>query len=69
MKNFQQTPKQRRAVVAKAKTAFKNSRNGAFQPRAAWENKLTIGGVAAGVIEHKQLAARCFSDLYSRSGY
>ncbi len=54
MKNFQQTPKQRRVKLAKAKTAFQNSRNQGFQPRAAWENKRTVGGVAAGVLLDKQ---------------
>lgn len=57
MKNFQQTPKQRRVTLAKAKTALQNSRNKGFQPRPAWTSKQKLGGVFVETLVEKQMAA------------
>lgn len=55
MKNFQQTPKQRRLVMAGNKALFSQSRSGPFQPREAWSTKRKLGGVPCSVLESKQL--------------
>lgn len=55
MKNFQQTPKQRRLVMAGNKALFNQSRSGPFQPREAWSTKRKLGGVPCSVLESKQL--------------
>lgn len=54
MKNFQQTPKQRRLVMAGNKALFSQSRCGSFQPRDAWSTKQKVGGVPASVLDSKQ---------------
>lgn len=57
MKNFQQTPKQLRVSLARAKTALQNSRNKGFQPRPAWTSKQKLGGVFVETLVEKQMAA------------
>lgn len=57
MKNFQQTPKQRRVTLAQAKTALQNSRNKGFQPRPAWTRRQKLGGVFVETLVEKQMAA------------
>lgn len=57
MKNFQQTPKQRRVKLAQAKTALQNSRNKGFQPRIAWTGEKKLGGVFVETLIEKQYAA------------
>lgn len=57
MKNFQQTPKQRRVALAQAKTVLQNSRNKGFQPRPAWTSKRKPGGVFMETLVEKQMAA------------
>lgn len=63
MKNFQQTPKQRRASLVRAKTAYKNSRNKAFQPGdILFGGKRRLGGVSERVLIEKQVAAGGYPD-------
>ena len=57
MKNFQQTPKQRRVDLANAKTALQNSRNKGFQPRPAWTSRQKLGGVFLETVVEKQYGA------------
>lgn len=57
MKNFQQTPKQRRVALEKSKTALQNSRNRGFQPRPAWTSEAKLGGVYLETLNAKQAGA------------
>lgn len=56
MKNFQQTPKQRRLAMSATKALFTQSHSGCFQPREAWSNKHKLGGVPVSILESKQIA-------------
>lgn len=67
MKNFQQTPKQRRIQLAKAKAALKSSRHMPFQPREAWTSKRFIGGAPLSMLETVQTCAWLRSQGYSAS--
>lgn len=58
MKNYQQTPRQRKAKLAKAKTILANQRNQPFQPRTAWSSKRKLGGVAQSLLVDRQLGAQ-----------
>lgn len=44
--------------MASQKAALARSSSQAFQPREAWSTKQKLGGVAASVLEDKQLLAR-----------
>lgn len=54
MKNFQQTPKARRLMMAGNKAAFSQSKPKGFQPREAWSTKRVVNGVPLSVLEEKQ---------------
>lgn len=54
MKNFQQTPKQKRVVIANHKAAMANSRKPWIAPREAWGSKLRIAGVPINLLHDKQ---------------
>jgi hypothetical protein len=60
MKNFRQTPKQRKdrkAAFARTKEKMVQSKPAAFQPKEAWGSHRKVGGGHLDLLEHKQIAA------------
>jgi hypothetical protein len=56
MKNFQQTPKQRRVALEKNKRQLAHSKQ-PFQPREAWGDKKKVGGVPVCILQAKAAGA------------
>lgn len=57
MKNFMQTPKQKRVVIAANKTCFANSRKQVWQPKDAKYGS------------HKQIAQLVWNDISKQYGW